>query len=413
MTDVEIDPFERFNRAMGMGKIQNPYPDFAANRDGPGIAKADMRLLLGEDAAALGAGNDDGPSIFTAYSYEAVLQVLRDGETFSSKMYENVMGIVMGHTILEMDEPEHRKYRTLLQQAFTKKSLEHWEHELVRPVIDRLIDKFVDRNEAELVTELTLPFPVDVIAGLFGIPEDQMKQFHIWTVELISVGLDFEGAMRASASIRENLKVLLEERRAEGCVGEDLLSILGRAELEGHRLTDDEIFAFCCLLLPAGAETTYRSSSNLLYGLLTHPEQLDLVRADPATMIPKAMEEGLRWEPPLLTIMRQATRDTEVCGVAIPAGALVITNLGSANHDASRWDNPEEIDIARDPHQHMAFAFGPHMCLGQHLARMETRVLFEQLFRRLPGLRLDPTREVGPITGLTFRSPTSLPVVWG
>ncbi len=98
------------------------------------------------------------------------------------------MGVVMGHTILEMDEPEHRKYRTLLQQAFTKKSLEHWEHELVRPVIDRLIDKFIDRGRAELVTELTLPFPVDVIGGLFGIPEEEMKQFHVWTVELISVG---------------------------------------------------------------------------------------------------------------------------------------------------------------------------------------------------------------------------------
>jgi cytochrome P450 len=323
------------------------------------------------------------------------------------------MGVVMGHTILEMDEPEHRKYRTLLQQAFTKKSLENWEQSLVRSVIDRLIDKFVDRGSAELVTELTLPFPVDVIGGLFGIPEDEMKQFHIWTVELISVGLDFQGAIRASGEIRNHLKVLLDQRRAEGCVGQDLLSILGRAELDGQRLTDDEIFAFCCLLLPAGAETTYRSSSNLLYGLLTHPDQLDAVRADPATMIPKAMEEGLRWEPPLLTIMRQATKDTEVCGVPIQAGALVITNLGSANHDERRWDNPEEIDVLRDQHQHMAFAFGPHMCLGQHLARMETRVLFEQLFSRLPNLRLDPSREPGPITGLTFRSPTSLPVIWG
>jgi cytochrome P450 len=414
MTDVEADPFERFNRAMGMGKIQDPYPAFAAAREDAGIARADMRLLLGEDAVGAGAvEHEGGPAIYTAYSYEAVQQVLGDGETFSSKMYENVMGVVMGHTILEMDEPEHRRYRTLLQQAFTKKSLEYWEGALVRPVIDRLIDKFVDRGSAELVTELTLPFPVDVIAGLFGIPDEEMKQFHVWTVELISVGLDFNNAVRASNDIRANLKVLLEARKAEGCTGPDLLSILGRAELDGHTLTDDEIFAFCCLLLPAGAETTYRSSSNLLYGLLTHPEQLDAVRNKPETMIPKAMEEGLRWEPPLLTIMRQATKDTEVCGVPIEKGALVITNLGSANHDARRWDNAEEIDVSRDPHQHMAFAFGPHMCLGQHLARMETRVLFEQLFSRLPNLRLDPDREPGPITGLTFRSPTSLPVIWG
>jgi cytochrome P450 len=410
MTDVEIDPFERFNKAMGAGRVEDPYPGFADLRSNGDIQPADMRLLFGMEAAEPPPGS---PPIYTAYSYEAVSQVLRDGDTFSSKMYEAVMGVVMGHTILEMDEPEHRRYRTLLQQAFTKKSLEHWEHKLVRPVIDRLIDKFIDRGHAELVTELTLPFPVDVIAGLFGIPDDQMKQFHVWTVELISVGLDFDGAIKASNEIRDHLKVLLEERRAEDCVGEDLLSILGRAELDGHRLTDEEIFAFCRLLLPAGAETTYRSSSNLLYGLLTHPEQLELVRTDPVMMIPKAMEEGLRWEPPLLMIMRQATRDTTVCGVAIEKGALVVTSLGAANHDGTRWDNPEEIDVLREQHQHMAFAFGPHMCLGQHLARMETRVLFEQLFARLPNLRLDPDGTLGPITGLTFRAPTALPVIWG
>ena len=410
MTDVEIDPFERFNRAMGAGKVENPYPNFAELRGGGDIQPADMRMLFGVD---MGAPPEGSPPIFTAYSYEAVMQVLRDGETFSSKIYENVMGVVMGHTILEMDEPEHRKYRTLLQQAFTKKSLETWEHTLVRPVIDRLIDKFIDRGEAELVSELTWPFPVDVIGGLFGIPDEIMKSFHIWTVELISVGLDFQGAINASNSIRENLKVILEQRKAEDCTGNDLLSILGKAELNGEKLTDDEIFAFCCLLLPAGAETTYRSSSNLLYGLLKHPDQLDAVRADPATMIPKAMEEGLRWEPPLLLITRQATKDPEVGGVPIPEGAVVITSLGAANHDPGRWENPDEIDVLRDQHQHMAFAFGPHMCLGQHLARMETRVLFEQLFSRLPNMRLDPSREPGPITGLTFRAPTALPVVWG
>src|SRR5947208_12170588 len=114
MTDVEIDPFERFNRAMGMGKIENPYPGFQDRRQHAHIEKADMRLLLG-DAAPAPSPND--PDIFTAYSFEAVQTVLADGATFSSKMYENVMGVVMGHTILEMDEPEHRKYRTLLQQA--------------------------------------------------------------------------------------------------------------------------------------------------------------------------------------------------------------------------------------------------------------------------------------------------------
>jgi cytochrome P450 len=190
------------------------------------------------------------------------------------------------------------------------------------------------------------------------------------------------------------------------------VSTLAAAELDGQQLTDDEIFAFLRLLLPAGAETTYRSSSNLLFGLLTNPEQLDALRADRALM-PQAIEEGLRWEPPLTTIVRTATRDTVVEGVEIPAGAVVIVNMGSANHDEKYWEQPEEFDIHREQRQHLAFAFGPHMCLGMHLARMETRVLLERTFDRLPNLRLDPRAEAPHITGMTFRAPTALPVLFG
>jgi cytochrome P450 len=189
------------------------------------------------------------------------------------------------------------------------------------------------------------------------------------------------------------------------------MSLLAAAELDGQRLTDDEIFAFLRLLLPAGAETTYRSSSNLLFGLLTHPEQLDALRADRGLM-PAAIEEGLRWEPPLLTIIRTATRDTEVEGVPIRAGSMIVVNMGSANHDERYWADPESFDIRRPARQHLAFAFGPHMCLGMHLARLETRVVLERLFDRLPGLRLDPDADAPYITGMTFRAPAALPVVW-
>jgi cytochrome P450 len=188
--------------------------------------------------------------------------------------------------------------------------------------------------------------------------------------------------------------------------------VLARAELDGHRLTDEEIFAFCRLLLPAGAETTYRSSSNLVYGLLTHPDQLDALRADRSLMA-HAIEEGLRWEPPLLTIMRTATRDTDVCGVPVKQGAVLVVNLGAANHDDVRWDLADDFDITRAPQQHMAFAFGPHMCLGMHLARMETKVVVDRVLDRLPDVRLDPDADPPYITGMTFRSPPSLHAIWG
>ena len=155
-----------------------------------------------------------------------------------------------------------------------------------------------------------------------------------------------------------------------------MISVLVQAELDGEHLDDAQICSFLRLLLPAGAETTYRSSSNLLFGLLTNPDQLDALRAD-RNLMPQAIEEGLRWEPPLLGIMRTATRDTEIDGMPIPAGSIVAVNLGSANHDERYWDNAEEFDIFRPPRQHIAFAWGPHMCLGLHLARMETRVALD------------------------------------
>jgi cytochrome P450 len=202
---------------------------------------------------------------------------------------------------------------------------------------------------------------------------------------------------------------ILADRRSHPA--DDVISVLAGAELDGQRLTDDDIFAFLRLLLPAGAETTYRSSSNLIFGLLSRPEQLDAVRAD-RTLVPQAIEEGLRWEPPLTGIMRTATRDVELGGVQVPGGAMLSVTIGAANHDDARWDAPDRFDIFRDPQQHMAFAFGPHMCLGIHLARMETAVVLNAVLDRLPGLRLDPAADDVHITGMAFRSPASLPVLF-
>jgi cytochrome P450 len=322
-----------------------------------------------------------------------------------------VMGPVMGHSILEMDPPEHGRVRGMIQQAFTKKALERWERELVRPVIDALIDRFEGRGRADLVRELTFPFPVSVIARMIGVPEAEHEAFHRLAVELISVSIDPELGMAASVKLRDLFARLLAERRQ--APQDDLISMLAAAKHEdGSRLEDDLIFAFLRLLAPAGAETTYRSSSNLLFGLLSHPAQLEAVRADPS-LYPQAIDEGLRWECPLTGIMRTASEETEVGGVVIPKDQMIYVNLGSANHDESRWEAPEVFDIFRPAKAHIAFAFGPHRCLGIHLAIMETRVLLERLFERLPNLRLDPDAEDIHITGMAFRSPLSLPVLFG
>jgi cytochrome P450 len=338
-----------------------------------------------------------------------VQSVLRDGDTFSSAGYADVMGMVMGHSILEMDEPEHHERRGLIQHAFTRKAMETWERDAITPIIDEHIDAFVADKHAELVRQLTFPFPVHVIARMLGLPREDLPQFHRWAVELISVAYNWDRGIAASEALKSYFGAILEERRKHP--SDDVISILAHVEQDGERLTDDDIFAFLRLLLPAGAETTYRSSSNLLVGLFTNPDQLDAVRAD-RSLITQAIEEGLRWEPPLLTILRTAAKPVDVCGTHLDPGDMVIVNMGSANHDERYWDDPERFDIFRPQKNHIAFASGPHMCLGMHLARMETRILLEKLFDRLPNLRLDPSAPAPEISGMTFRAPAEIHVVW-
>ncbi|MEW6268725.1 MAG: cytochrome P450 [Thermodesulfobacteriota bacterium] len=407
--DEAHDAFAVFDASTGSGLVRDPYPKLAELR-------ARSPLYRGRLDQAFGL--PEMPQIMTAKSgeywvalgYEAVSQVLLDGETFSSAGYGESMGLVMGHSILEMDEPEHRTYRGLIQQAFTLKAMERWERELVAPIVHRLIDRFAERGHAELVRELTFPFPIQVIAGMLGLPENDLPEFHRRAVELISIAVDIERGFKASMALREYFATILAERRVHP--KDDVISVLAHAELDGQRLTDEEVYAFLRLLLPAGAETTYRSSSNLLFGLLTHPEQLDELRRD-RSLMRGAIEEGLRWEAPLTGISRSTTREVVVDGVRLPAGAVVGVCIGAANRDPRRFPDPDRFDIRRDARQHMAFAFGPHTCLGMHLARMETTVALNALLDRLPGLRLDPAAEDVHVTGLTFRAPRTLPVLFG
>jgi cytochrome P450 len=403
--DDDYDPFKLFNEANGAGRVENPYPDFVAMRRDTPVAELDLREMFGI------TDEDEPPNaVWTVNTFETVQAVLRDGESFSSKGYEDVMGAVFGHSILEMDEPEHHTYRGLIQQAFTRKAMERWESDVIGPAVNALIDGFVDEGRADLVKDLTFPFPFEVIADQLVLPDDDKPRFHRMATELISVQVDMDRALAASAALHEYFSTIIAQRRE--APAQDLISVLAQAELDGQQLNDDEIIAFLRLLLSAGAETTYRSSSNLLYGLLTHPDQLEAVRDD-RSLLPQAIEEALRWEPPLLTIMRTATGTVPLADKELHAGDTVVINIGSANHDETRWDRPDEFDIFREQVPHIAFASGVHMCLGIHLARMETMVAMNAVLDRLPNLRIDPDAEAPYITGMVFRAPPALPVAFG
>jgi cytochrome P450 len=308
-----------------------------------------------------------------------------------------------------MQEPEHQVYRRLHEFAFARSSMRRWEADLVRPLVKRIVDRLRDAKRADLVEEVFMPIPVRVIAALIGLPESDIPEFHRLAIDLLGFHSDMDNALRASAQLKEYFGGILADRRREP--RDDMVTVLAGADIDGVRMSDEQIYGFMRNLLPAGTETTSRSTASLAFGLLTHPDQLAAVIAD-RSLLPQAIEEGIRWETPLLNFMRETTRDVEFYGCNIPAGSTMSVNLGSANHDEGRWDDAERFDILRERKPHIGFGHGAHVCIGMHLARLESTLIFNTLFDRLPGLRLDPNAPRPFVAGMYFRSPQHLMVVW-
>jgi cytochrome P450 len=395
----DLEDFGAFDDVVS-GDVRDPYTELARLRREEPVQRIDFS----------GMPHEESKPVFIVYRYEEVQQMLRDNETFSSAIIIDAFGDVLGrHVMLGMDEPEHGRHRALVAKAFSQKALARWEHELVGKVGNELIDQFAARGRADLVKEFTFPYPTQIIAGLLGLPREDYPQFQRWSISLLSFTINPERGRAASVALEEYFAPILAARRAEP--RDDLISGLAQAEIDGEKLSDVEIFSFLRLLLPAGVETTYRSLGNMLFGLLSNTGQLEAVRAD-RSLLPQAIEEAVRWEPPLLTITRVATRDTELAGVAIPAGSAVMPMLGAANRQDDRYAEPDRFDIFRSPRAHIGFGHGVHVCLGMHLARLEMRVALNLLFDRLANLRLDPGADDPHIRGQVFRSPTSLPVLF-
>jgi cytochrome P450 len=371
-----------------------------------GEARTKHRVMVGNPFSET-ASQTLGVAGVTVLGYDECQMVLTHPDTFSSSIYEHIMGPVMGRTLLELQGAEHRASRALVSPSFRTTLLERWRSELVQVVVDELIDRFAPRGRAELVREFTFAFPVQVIARIMGLPRADYPRFQRLSIELLNVVYDWERGIAASAALKEYLGGILAQRRR--APQDDLISTLAESEIDGERLSDDEIFAFLLLILPAGVETTYRASGNLLVALLTEPALLEAVRSDHA-LVRSALEEALRWEPPITSVMRVAARDCELGGITIPAGTNVNVSVASANRDPTRYRDPDRFDLARKNIAHLTFGGGPHLCLGMHLARMEATVAITALLDRLPELRLDPTAPKPRIVGVAFRSPTALPV---
>jgi cytochrome P450 len=381
---------------------RDPYPFFAEQRAKRGVFAGPV-----VDYSKL-PDSMRPKHVFSALSFDAVNAVLRDGQLFSSEGYDSSIGLFMGKTILAMGGKAHRDHRNLVSAAFKSKSLARWEPEIVRPVCTELIDEFADAGEADLVKQFTVEFPTRVISRLLGLPEEDLPEFRRRAIELISYNTDYKTAFEASAALKDYFSEQIERRKSKPT--EDIIGDLVSADIDGEKLSDEAIYSFLRLLLPAGLETTYRSSGNLLYNLLTRPDQFAAVQAE-RELVTKAIEENLRYETPLTSVQRFATEDTELDGVKIPVDSMLDVCIGSANRDETRWERSEEFDIFRKPIPHISFAVGEHTCLGLHLARLETRVALESLLARLTNVEL-LTDDDPHIRGNPFRSPTALPVTF-
>jgi cytochrome P450 len=369
-------------------------------------ARERHRVMRGNPFAEVSA-HRAGDLGVTVLGYDECQTVLTHPDTFSSSIYQEVMGPVMGRTLLELEGAEHRASRALVSPSFRTALLERWRSELVEVVVHELIDRFAPRGRAELAREFTFAFPVQVIARIMGLPRQDYVRFQRLSIELLNVVYDWDCGLAASASLKAYFTEVLAERRRNP--QDDLISTLAESEIDGTRLTDDEIFAFLLLILPAGVETTYRASGNLLVALLTEPALMAALRAD-RSMLRAAFEEGLRWEPPITTVVRRAVRDCELGGVAIPAGTHISVSVAAANRDPTRYPDPDRFDPTRRNIAHLTFGGGPHLCLGMHLARMEAAVAINALLDRLPDLRLDSNVPPPHVVGVAFRSPATLPV---
>jgi len=348
--------------------------------------------------------------------YGDVEAALLDPETYSSArgIFPTPSAVDMNELFLPMmimmDPPRHTELRSLVSRAFTARRVAGMA-ETVQAAADELVEPFMDSAGCDFVQDFAGPLPAVVIADLLGVPRADRDQFRVWSSTLVQANplLDMAGpGLAAAASLYEYFADFLTDRREKP--REDLISALVQAEVNGERLTDDELLGFCLLLLVAGHETTTNLLGNSAVVLAEHPEARRRMAEDPALITP-AVEELLRYDSPVQGLSRTLTRDVSLHGQTMSEGETVLLLFGSANRDERAFPSADVFDIDRKPDHQVAFGRGIHFCLGAALARTEARAALGTLLRRWPHWDVDlaaATRlRSGPVRGYA-----SLPITW-
>jgi cytochrome P450 len=342
---------------------------------------------------------------------ETVEQAFQNPAIFSSAMEAVDLGQSVPLIPLQVDPPEHRKYRRLLDPIFAPKKMNQLEGDIC-DMVNGLIDAVVDQPGCELTETLTVPLPSQVFLRLLGLPLSELDMFLAMKDGILHPGGDDFDAMRArqvkaAAEVEAYFAAALAERKEHP--QDDILSMFLAAEVDGARLSDDEILGICFLFIIAGLDTVTDTLECFFAFLAEHPEHRRRIVEDPS-IIPAAVEELLRWETPVTGVARVAAEDTVVAGCPVARGTSVGVSIGSANTDPAAYEHADVVDFGRNP-KHYAFGGGVHRCLGSHLARLELRIVLKEWHRRIPEYSIAPGTELVVSPGL--RQFSSLPLVFG
>jgi cytochrome P450 len=303
-------------------------------------------------------------------------------ERHQTKQSTGDFGADLTAHMLNSDPPDHTRLRKLVARAFTMRRVE-----LMRPRIEEITSGLLDglSGEVDLIERFAFPIPVTVICELLGVPQDDQDDFRAWSSTLVNAG-SRESVAAASTAMSGYLRALIDAKRA--APADDMLSALTQTQEDGDELTEIELVSMAFLLLVAGHETTVNLIANGTLALLTNPDQLATLRADPA-LLPGAIEEFLRYESPVShATLRYTAEPTDIGGVTVPAGEFLVVSLSSANHDENRFAAPDTLDVTRSAMGHLAFGHGVHFCLGAPLARLEGQIAIGRLVERFPDMEL-------------------------
>jgi len=397
--DPDYDPFTV--DAVNFGDAIDPYPQIHAMRARGAVIPGSYRENMGAPCFYSGVPK------FSILGVKEADEVLTDGRRFSNSGFRQIIGSSFGlGSLTTLDNPEHGRWRKIFQKIFLPQYVKTWGQSIVDPVVHGIMGKFLPRGEADLVEEFTLRYPFEVIYRQLDLPASDVRTF-----QRLALGqTDFvhmPQAEEAGVKLGEYFRALVDERRARP--GSDLISMLANVEVDGEYLPELVLLSFLRQLMNAGGDTTYRGTSALLTGLLQNPDQLEAVRHN-RELIPDAIEEALRWEGPIVAHLRVATEDTSVGGVAIPAGSSIDVIAGALNRDPALYPDPDAFNIFRERRAHYSFARGPHICIGQHLARVEMTRALHAVLDNLENLRLDPDKPAPQLRGLTMRVPGNIHV---